>query len=139
MAIATGAQEPGHRPKSPFLGAAIDLARSMRLRLAQADHAAIDQSDPDSDDKVAIRAWWTLVMLDRWRSIGTADETMIHNDSVVIVAGLRSVFGEAGYSLIRESIPKCIYIHEALSDLLTLSRVVQPSWTLCSRGPGPAT
>jgi hypothetical protein len=104
MAMATTAHGPSYRPKSPFLGAAIDVARSMKLRFRQVDSAAGDESNSDLEDKAAVRAWWTLVMLDRWRAVGAADETMIHNDSVVIVTGLKSVLGEAGYSLIRESI-----------------------------------
>ncbi|KAK8855795.1 transcriptional regulatory protein [Apiospora arundinis] len=93
--------EHGGAAKASILGRAVGLAYSMRLHVAQVDQA--QDLDLDSDENVAVRAWWTLVSLDRWNAISTASPLLIPNDSVVILPGLSSLLGENGYHLVRLS------------------------------------
>ncbi|KAH8205369.1 hypothetical protein TruAng_000448 [Truncatella angustata] len=91
--------ESGSPNKSGVLGEAIGVAYSMRLHASQAN--ADLSGDSDADENVAIRAWWTLVMLDRWNAISTASPVFIPNDSVVILPGLKDLLGENVYHLAR--------------------------------------
>jgi hypothetical protein len=95
--------EHGAAPKVTALGRAVGLAYSMRLHTCQVDSNIDIGLDPDSDDNVAARAWWSLVLLDRWNAISTASPLLIPNDSVVILPGLLSLLGEDAYQLIRLS------------------------------------
>ncbi|KAI0467490.1 hypothetical protein F4859DRAFT_517926 [Xylaria cf. heliscus] len=108
MAIATDNYGPpslkgehGGPSKASILGRAVGLAYSMRLHVASLD--ATSDTQADSDESIAIRTWWTLVMLDRWNAVSTASPLFIPNDSVVILPGLVSVLGESVYHLIRLS------------------------------------
>lgn len=92
----------GGPSKASVLSRAVGLAYSMDLH-----HASINPSpeldlDLDTEERVALRAWWILVVLDRWNAIGTATPTLVSNDTAVIPGGLKAVVGEAGYALIRE-------------------------------------
>ncbi|KAI8628421.1 hypothetical protein F5Y19DRAFT_138750 [Xylariaceae sp. FL1651] len=95
--------EHGGPSKASVLGRAVGLAYSMRLHLASLDTSTDVEPDDDSDESIAIRAWWTLVMLDRWNAISTASPLFIPNDSVVILPGLIPLLGENGYHVIRLS------------------------------------
>ncbi|KAI5919653.1 hypothetical protein F4810DRAFT_476844 [Camillea tinctor] len=95
--------EHGGPSKASILGRAVGLAYSMRLHVSNLDSNVNVQLDHDSDDNVATRAWWTLIMLDRWNAIGTATPLFIPNDSVVILPSLNSILGENVYHLARLS------------------------------------
>ncbi|KAI1770354.1 hypothetical protein F4818DRAFT_268040 [Hypoxylon cercidicola] len=95
--------EHGGPSKASILGRAVGLAYSMRLHVSGVEATVDFQLEPDSSENIAIRAWWTLVMLDRWNAIGTASPLFIPNDSVVILPGLNSILGENVYHLARLS------------------------------------
>jgi hypothetical protein len=95
--------EHGGAAKSNTLGRAVGLAYSMRLHIAQVDQVVGAELDLDSDENVAIRSWWTLVILDRWNAISTASPSFIPNDSVVILPALSNLLGENVYHLARLS------------------------------------
>lgn len=94
----------GGPSKAELLGRAVGHAYSLSLpqALVEANHDA--ETDADSDDKVMLGAWWSLVMLDRWHAISTGNPLMIPNDTVVIPAALKSLFG-VGYDMIRKFLP----------------------------------
>lgn len=109
MAIATDNYGPpslkgehGGPSKASILGRAVGLAYTMRLHMASLNASPHVNRDSDSDESIAIRTWWTLVMLDRWNALSTASPLLIPNDSVVILPGLVSVLGENVYHLTRE-------------------------------------
>ncbi|KAK6065200.1 hypothetical protein SCUP515_11346 [Seiridium cupressi] len=95
--------EQGSPAKTAILGRAVGEALVMRLHTSQASANLEGDIDSDSDENVAIRAWWTLVMLDRWNAISTATTTFIPNDAVVILPGLKNLLGETVYHLARLS------------------------------------
>lgn len=84
----------------PFLLArAVALANSMKLwKLAPAESA-----DPDSDDQLCLKIWWSIIMMDRWHAAGTGKPVLIPDSSVVARAGLQANLGEVCFHLIRES------------------------------------
>lgn len=109
MAIATDNYGPpslkgehGGPSKASILGRAVGLAYSMRLHMASLSASPHANRNSDSDESIAVRTWWTLVMLDRWNALSTASPLLIPNDSVVILPGLVSVLGENVYHLARE-------------------------------------
>ncbi|KAL2259910.1 hypothetical protein VTK26DRAFT_6255 [Humicola hyalothermophila] len=95
--------ELGGPSKAEILGRAVGLGYSMKLHLRVVDHDASPELDPNSDDNVALRAWWVLVMLDRWNAVGTATPTFINNDGVVVQPGLQHIVGDVVFTLIRTS------------------------------------
>ncbi|KAI1341267.1 hypothetical protein F5Y15DRAFT_29175 [Xylariaceae sp. FL0016] len=94
--------EHGGPSKASILGRAVGLAYSMRLHMSSLE--ALDaELDHDADGNVAKRAWWTLIMLDRWNAIATASPLFIPNDSVVILPSLNVLLGDSVYHLARLS------------------------------------
>lgn len=111
LAIATDNQGPsslrgthGGASKASVLGRCVGLAYTMRLHVPKAETSDADAEalDCDSVGNVAIKAWWTLIMLDRWNAIATASPLFIPNDSVVIMPSLAPLLGDGVYHLIRE-------------------------------------
>ncbi|KAK4130944.1 hypothetical protein BT67DRAFT_409669 [Trichocladium antarcticum] len=113
--IASVKGELGGPSKAEIIGRAVGLAYSMRLHLRQVDPDASPELDPNSDDNVALRAWWVLVMLDRWNAIGTATPTLINNESVVTLPGLKHIVGDVVYALIQTSYVLGYFIPIALA------------------------
>lgn len=81
--------------KATLLGRAAGLAYSMGI-----PHEAMTLNpvgDVESDQYIRVRAWWTLVILDRWNAISTATPLVIAGDSIVLPHNLKPVLGEANY------------------------------------------
>lgn len=83
-----------------LLGRAVSLASTMKLWRYAAPQPG---SDPDSDDNLGMRIWWSLVLMDRWHAVGTGSPVMIPDTSVVMPPGLDSVLGETCARLLRKS------------------------------------
>lgn len=60
-------------------------------------------ANTESEECLRVRAWWTLIILDRWNAISSATRLVISGDAVVLPHNLKSVFGEANYRFTRES------------------------------------
>ncbi|OIW24817.1 hypothetical protein CONLIGDRAFT_69375 [Coniochaeta ligniaria NRRL 30616] len=109
MAIETDSHGPasvkGHHgglPKGSFIGRALALAYSMGLQTTMIDLNP-EELDVDMEDNIAMRAWWSLVMLDRWNAIGAALPAQIPADTAVILPVLKSIMGEGPYALMHLS------------------------------------
>lgn len=85
--------------KLTLLGRAAGLAYTMGI----ADEAMTINAvgDVETEQYVRIRAWWTLIILDRWNSISSATPLVISNDSVVLPHNLKPILGEENYRLTR--------------------------------------
>ncbi|PQE17697.1 C6 finger domain-containing protein [Rutstroemia sp. NJR-2017a BVV2] len=94
-------EDATHTP-SPWLGTSVGFAYSMRLHI----HKNLDKSnnDPDSDDKLARRVWWSLIVMDRWHAAITTSPVLIPETTAQIYPEDRPVLGEAFYFLARLSI-----------------------------------
>lgn len=124
--------EHGGPSKASVLGRAVGLAYSMRLHVSSQETTVDGQLEPDSIENMAIRAWWTLVMLDRWNAIATASPLFIPNDSVVILPSLNSVLGEHVYHLARK-----YQLSYTRNTMLTMSRSVEHPGPFCASLLGP--
>lgn len=87
----------------PFLLArAVALANSMKLwRYTPMESA----SEPDSDDQLCVRIWWSLILMDRWHAAGTGKPAQIPDSSVVAPPGLENILGEVCFYLVRKCQP----------------------------------
>lgn len=85
------------------LGLAVAQAYQMRLHSSLISDFIGPGVDSDSDENVAIRTWWALIMLDRWHAISLATPKFIPNDMVVILPGLQHLIGESAYHFVRLS------------------------------------
>lgn len=95
----------GGPKKLSLLGEAVGLGYIMKLHLAPPPDVNPNMElDPDSEKNIALRAWWTLVALDRWNAVGTAAPSMISSD-VVVAPGLRNIMGDVVYNYTSESTP----------------------------------
>lgn len=86
--------------QSVWLGSAVGLAYSMKLHIPKPIDTSQD-SDMDSDEKVARRTWWSLIILDRYHASSTSSPVMIPDTSVVLLPDDQHVFGEDTYHLAR--------------------------------------
>lgn len=87
-------------PQSLWLGSAVGLAYSLKLHV----HAMSSQqsdNDPDSEDKLARRIWWSLVIMDRWHAASTSSPLLIPDSSVVVYPEDQTLLGEKFYQLAR--------------------------------------
>ncbi|PHH86622.1 hypothetical protein CDD83_9977 [Cordyceps sp. RAO-2017] len=102
----------------PFLLArTVALANSMKLwKLAPAD-----TTDPDSEDMLALKLWWSIIMMDRWHAAGTGKPALIPDSSVVARAGLQTILGEVCFHLTRLS--------KLLNRIAFVISVMQPGAT----------
>lgn len=87
--------------RAPLIGKAAGVAYLLKLHQTQPEAEPGPNFDPDSDDNVALRAWWTLVAFDRWNAIGAGLPPLIHDSVTTILPGLRYIVGDAGYELIQ--------------------------------------
>ncbi|CZT07565.1 related to RGT1 Regulator of glucose-induced genes [Rhynchosporium agropyri] len=98
---------PGHdgrsRSRSSWLGGAVGIAYSMRLHFHKPSHL-MGEDDPDTDDRLARRLWWSLVIMDRWHASSTASPSLIPDSSVVVYPEDQALLGDNLYQLARLSI-----------------------------------
>lgn len=125
----------------PFLlGRAVALANSMKLwKLSFAETV----SELDSDDRLWVRIWWSLVLMDRWHAAGTGTPSQIPDTSVVVPAGLENVVGDGCFHLIREYRPSTHSSTDELADrggLAGLSKLLNRiSFVVSNLPPGGFT
>ncbi|KAL2149321.1 hypothetical protein VTH82DRAFT_8669 [Thermothelomyces myriococcoides] len=89
--------------KAEILGRAVGLGYSMDIYRWTVDPNPNSELDLNSDANVALRAWWVLVMLDRWHALAMAKPPLIADQAGVARPGLERIVGEAVYALIRMS------------------------------------
>lgn len=81
-----------------LLGRAVALANNMKLWRA----TVVESTEPDSDDQLSTRIWWSLILLDRWHAAGTGKPVQIPDSSVVAGPGLPALLGDTCFHLTRE-------------------------------------
>ena len=86
--------------KSTLLGRAAGVAYAMSV--PQEAIALGEVDDLESDQCIRVRAWWTLVILDRWNALSTATPLIISGDTVVLPHNLKPIVGEANYRFTRK-------------------------------------
>lgn len=134
--IATpSSQELGYTSRfvGSIIGAAWGCANELKLSESNAmirkrSHEQIespgDTIDFDGEDCLARRAWWILVILDRWRSVSTSSMPLISDDKICLKENDRTILGNATFHLVRLS---CVLGHiaevpnSAMSGNMTLN------------------
>jgi len=105
-AIRSGTVGPLEREHEPDLltsiGKAVGAGMSLRLFEAVPELAPSHSLDVDSDDNVALRAWWALVMFTQWNSASRSVPVLVDQDTAVVLPGLRYITGDLVYDLARK-------------------------------------
>jgi hypothetical protein len=118
---------PSHQPKeriytSRFVGSVFGAAWGCANELKVGDrypnfrkrgHEQIDSpnesmGDIDGEECLSRRAWWVLVILDRWRSASTSSTPLISDDKICLRDSDRPLLGDPAYHLVRLS---CVLGH----------------------------
>jgi hypothetical protein len=93
----------GHGPpRAALLGAAVGLAYNLKLHqnLSWENSA---NGDSDSDEGLGRRAWWVLVVLDRWHAVSTSSPLFVPDSSVVLVPEDQVLLGVVPFHIARKS------------------------------------
>ena len=123
LAIAmTPSNERGYTSRfvGSMIGAAWGCANELKLSeingvVRKRSHEQIESPgesivDIDGEECLARRAWWILVILDRWRSASTSSIPLISDDKIYLNDSDRTVLGEGTFHLLRLS---CVLGHIA--------------------------
>ncbi|CAK7200030.1 hypothetical protein SEUCBS139899_002718 [Sporothrix eucalyptigena] len=70
------------------------------ISTASADDAT---ADADSEARLALRAWWSLVVLDRWNAVALGKPLLIPRATVVLSPGMRVLLGETAFQFTKLS------------------------------------
>ena len=89
-------------PQSVWLGSAIGLAHSMKLYINKSPEKQSD-NDTDSDDRLARRVWWSLVIMDRFHATSAGNPLQIPDYCVVLLPEDQALLGDVLYQLARKS------------------------------------
>jgi hypothetical protein len=105
LAIATETQSGKSQvgpPTSFWLGSAVGLAYFLKIYLYKQPEPST-ANDPDSEDKLARRLWWSLVAMDRWHSSSTSIPLLIPDSSVVLHPDDQVLLGDPLWNFARRS------------------------------------
>ena len=86
-------------PKAAWLGAAVGIVYNLKLHSNRMSREKLASGDPDSDEKLGRRAWWVLVVLDRWHAISTSSPLFIPDLSVSLLLEDQTILGAAPYHI----------------------------------------
>ncbi|WBW75016.1 DNA-binding transcription factor [Schizosaccharomyces osmophilus] len=91
-------------PQSMWHGAAVGLACNMRLHIQS--HVSLQSAYEDIDGNAALcrRAWWVLVILDRWHSVSTCSPLFIPESCIKMSLQDHKVLGSFPSQLVRLSL-----------------------------------
>lgn len=84
-----------------WLSSAVGLAYQLRLHIRKSPEKGTE-NDPDTEENMARRVWWSLVILDRWHASGYASPLMIPDSSVVLYREDKALLGDSIYQLARK-------------------------------------
>ncbi len=89
-------------PRAEWLGRAVGVAYFMKLHVQRQNvESRWGDGDPDSDEKLARRSWWILIILDHWHACSTSSPLLIPDTSCTLLPEDQLVLGESGYHLAR--------------------------------------
>ena len=105
LAIEAGNRVPGAArgqaalSQSVWLGNAVGLAYEMKLY----EYKAPLTDDPDSDERLGRRIWWSLVIMDRWHAASMSTPLLVSDNALVLMPEDQSLLGESLFHLTRKS------------------------------------
>lgn len=86
--------------QSVWLGSAVGLAYELKLH----EYKPPLTDDPDSDERLGRRIWWSLVNMDRWHASSMSTPLLIPDSAVVLTPEDQSLLGESLYHLTRKNL-----------------------------------
>jgi Fungal specific transcription factor domain len=105
LAIEAGNRVPGTArghvalSQSVWLGNAVGLAYELKLY----EYKTSLTDDPDSDERLGRRIWWSLVIMDRWHAASMSTPLLISDNALVLMPEDQSILGESLFHLTRKS------------------------------------
>lgn len=84
--------------QTAWLANAIAMAYDLKLQ----SYTPPRGDDPDSDERLLRKIWWSLVIMDSWYAASVAAPHMIPEDVYVVFASEKPDLGEHLYHLIRK-------------------------------------
>ena len=121
---ATMQGQHGGPPRAAWVGSAVGLTYSLKLHHNRVGER-FAHGDPDSDEKLGRRAWWVLVVLDRWHAISTSSPLFIPDSNVVLLPEDQMLIGLTPFHLVRKYLGG---IATALADSSQVFRVFSVIW-----------
>jgi Fungal specific transcription factor domain len=103
--------------QSVWLGSAVGLAYELKLH----EYKLPLTDDPDSDERLGRRIWWSLVLMDRWHASSMSTPLLIPDGALVLMPEDQSLLGESLYHLTRKSLYRII---ESRTNILGLSIIL---------------
>lgn len=104
--LALEADSHGPRASGPsratWVGSAVGLSHSMKLHYFDSGAEESAGGDSDTDEKLGRRAYWVLVVLDRWQAISTNSPLLIPDGTVVLMPEDQQLLGVAPFHLVRK-------------------------------------
>jgi len=101
--IAGQARTPGGLSQSVWLGSAVGLAYTLKLHQHRPTEHPSSEEDQESDERLARRVWWALVIMDRWHASSTSSPVLIPDSSVVVFSDDQALLGDTVYHTARRS------------------------------------
>jgi len=112
-------------PRAAWVGGSVGLAYHLKLHHNRVGER-FAHGDPDSDEKLGRRAWWVLVVLDRWHAISTSSPLFIPDSNVVLLPEDQMLIGLTPFHLVRKYRTLLVAHHS-----LTPYRPLVYSWSPC--------
>jgi hypothetical protein len=81
-----------------WVGAAVSIAYQLRLHT----QGSVTAEDPDGDEQLGRRLWWSLVIVDRLFASASSCPALIPDSSAVLLTEDQKVLGEQTYHFARE-------------------------------------
>ena len=85
-----------------ILGAAYGFIQQMKLLHDIPHIKRYSDGDPDSNEILARRAWWVLVVFDQWHACSIPRKLLIHDTGEELTLDDRAILGESAYLFARE-------------------------------------
>ncbi|KAI1004766.1 hypothetical protein K3495_g3451 [Podosphaera aphanis] len=109
----------GKYSRSVWISNAVGLAYSIKLYLYKSDR--LQDYEPDTDEKVSRRIWWSLFVMDRWNAASTSSPVLVPDSASVLYPEDLALLGDGLWNLARLSI-----ILGHISTVNTVSSTLPP-------------
>lgn len=92
----------GDFSRSVWISNTISLAYAIKLYLYKPEK--LRDANPDSDEKVARRIWWSLYIMDRWNAASSSSPVMIPDTASVLYPDDLPLLGDTLWNLARKNL-----------------------------------
>lgn len=86
--------------RSFWISNAVGLAYSIKLYLYKSEK--LQDCDPDADEKVGRRIWWSLFVMDRWNAASTSSPVLVPDSASVLYPEDLTLLGDGLWNMARK-------------------------------------